>query len=548
MFPGDYPPPCCFPPRLRVIYNATMARSRITADIDADAGSIAEPPLANIPEWSVSELSAALKKTVEDAYGYVRVRGEVSGFRGASPSGHVYFRLKDDKAVLEAVIWKMTFNRMRLKPEEGLDVIVSGRLTTFAGSSKYQIIIDALEPAGVGALMALLEERKKKLAAEGLFDEARKQLLPFLPEVIGVVTSPTGAVIRDILHRLADRFPRRVLVWPVKVQGESSAAEVAAAIDGFNALPERATGLLPRRPDLIIVARGGGSLEDLWSFNEEIVVRAAANSFVPLISAVGHETDVTLIDFASDRRAPTPTAAAEMAVPVRADLLLNIDSLARRVFASWQRCQEARWSELRSAARALPDADEVLALPRQRLDHAGSRLARALHANAQIHRVDFSQIGGRLSPQLLRTNIERRRERYAGLASRLRAGVAANLQVHRTRIARETERVQAFGERARRAMRQFIAVRQARAERGAQLLAAFSYRGVLARGFALVRDAAGMPLHTAAAVSAGMAIEVEFADGRIGARADGAASADKSPAEPLKPRPRRGSTDQGSLF
>ena len=308
-----------------------MARSRITEDAEVRAD--AAPP-GNLPEWSVSELSAALRKTVEDAYGYVRVRGEVSGFKGASPSGHVYFRLKDDKAVLEGVIWKGVYGRMRVKPEEGLDVIVSGKLTTFAGSSKYQIVVDTLEPAGVGALMKLLEERKKKLAAEGLFDEARKQLLPFLPDVIGVVTSPTGAVIRDILHRLADRFPRRVLVWPVRVQGEASAAEVANAIRGFNALPER--GPLPR-PDLIIVARGGGSLEDLWSFNEEIVVRAAADSMIPLISAVGHETDITLIDFAADRRAPTPTAAAEIAVPVRNDLLAEISALAARQIRSWQR-------------------------------------------------------------------------------------------------------------------------------------------------------------------------------------------------------------------
>src|SRR6185295_17344214 len=297
-----------------------------------------EQPRLNIPEWTVSELSAALKKTVEDAYGYVRVRGEISGFRGAHSSGHCYFALKDDSAKIEAVIWRTAYGRMRVKPEEGLEVIVTGRLTTYPGQSKYQIVVETLEPAGVGALMALLEERKKKLAAEGLFDPARKQLLPFLPQVIGVVTSPTGAVIRDILHRLADRFPRRVVVWPVRVQGEGSAAEVAAAIHGFNALPKAH----PRRPDLIIVARGGGSLEDLWSFNEEIVVRAAAASEIALISAVGHETDVTLIDFAADVRAPTPTAAAEMAVPVRSELLVRLEGCARRALGSWQRAQEAR--------------------------------------------------------------------------------------------------------------------------------------------------------------------------------------------------------------
>src|SRR5215472_15244195 len=278
---------------------------------------MAEEARINIPEWSVSELSAALKRTVEDAYGYVRVRGEVSGYRGPHSSGHAYFSLKDEGARIDAVIWRGTFNRIKFKPEEGLEVIATGRLTTFPGKSTYQIVIDRLEPAGVGALMALLEERKKKLAAEGLFDAARKQLLPYLPDVIGVVTSPTGAVIRDILHRLADRFPRHVLVWPVRVQGEGSAEEVAAAIRGFNALP---LGGAIARPDLLIVARGGGSIEDLWSFNEEIVVRAAADSLIPLISAVGHETDVTLIDFAADVRAPTPSAAAELAVPVRMEL------------------------------------------------------------------------------------------------------------------------------------------------------------------------------------------------------------------------------------
>src|SRR6187399_280191 len=350
---------------------------------------MADPALNNVVEWTVSELSSALRRTVEDAYGYVRVRGEVSGFKGASPSGHVYFRLKDDKAVLEAVIWKGAFGRMRVRPEEGLDVIVSGKLTTFAGSSSYQIVIDSLEPAGIGALMKLLEERKKKLAAEGLFDPARKQLLPFLPRVIGIMTSPTGAVIRDILHRLSDRFPRRVLVWPVKVQGEGSAEQVAAAIRGFNALPEG--GRIPR-PDLLIVARGGGSLEDLWSFNEEIVVRAAAESMIPLISAVGHETDITLIDFAADKRAPTPTAAAEMAVPVRSELFVEVESLARRTMVCWQRGQESRRNELRAAARALPSLSELLAIPRQRLDHLGAALPRGLKANTHAHFRRFAAV------------------------------------------------------------------------------------------------------------------------------------------------------------
>ncbi len=475
-------------------------------------------PRLNLPELTVSELSASLRRTVEDSFGYVRVRGEVSGYKGPHTSGHAYFALKDDSAKIDAVIWKGAFGRMRLKPEEGLEVIVTGRLTTYPSRSSYQIIVETLEPAGLGALMALLEERKQKLAAEGLFDEARKQLLPFLPAVIGVVTSPTGAVIRDILHRLADRFPRHVLVWPVKVQGESAAAEIAAAIEGFNALEEFGR---PPRPALLIVARGGGSLEDLWSFNEEIVVRAAAASFIPLIAAVGHETDVTLIDFAADRRAPTPTAAAEMAVPVRVELLVDVDLLARRALASWQRNQETRRAELRSAVRALPDADEVLAVPRQRLDHAAARLRHALRANAQIHHVSFSRIGGRLSPHLLRGGVERRRERVVG-----------------------------YAERAQRAFRNFIAGRRARFERDGQLLAAFSYRGVLARGFALVRDSAGQPLRMAAAVGPGMPIEIEFSDGRVGARADGAGSATKPSSEATKPREqqRRGGSGQGDLF
>src|ERR1700729_1039253 len=338
--------------------------------------------LINAPEFTVSELSSALKRTVEDTYGHVRVRGEISGFRGPHSSGHCYFALKDESAKIEAVIWKGVHGRMRFKPQEGLEVIATGKLTTYPGSSKYQIVIEAIEPAGIGALMALMEERKRKLGAEGLFDEARKQLLPWLPDVIGVVTSPTGAVIRDILHRLQDRFPRRVLVWPVRVQGEGSAEQIAAAIRGFNALPK--DGRIPR-PDLLIVARGGGSLEDLWSFNEEIVVRAAADSMIPLISAVGHETDITLIDFVSDKRAPTPSAAAEMAVPVRAELFVEVATYARRTMLCWQRGQDSRRNELRAAVRALPAAGELLAIPRQRLDGATAALPRALKANTHAH-------------------------------------------------------------------------------------------------------------------------------------------------------------------
>jgi exodeoxyribonuclease VII large subunit len=519
----------------------------------------------NIPEWTVSELSAALKKTVEDAYGYVRVRGEVTGYRGPHSSGHAYFGLKDENAKIDAVIWKGVFGRMRIKPEEGLEVVATGKLTTYPGRSTYQIIIDSLEPAGVGALMALLEERKKKLAAEGLFDAARKQLLPFLPDLIGVITSPTGAVIRDILHRLADRFPRAVLVWPVRVQGDGSAEEVAAAIVGFNALPE--VGRIPR-PDLLIVARGGGSLEDLWSFNEEIVVRAAAESLIPLIAAVGHETDITLIDFAADVRAPTPTAAAEMAVPVRSELLVQLDSLARRSHACWQRNQEARRTELRAATRALPNAEALLAIPRQRLDNAAGRLPRALRANAQLHHTAYSRIASRLTPQTLRhrvmmerdrvvalarrsgqclrVHVERRRERYDAVSLRLGAARIAYVNARKSQIERGKERVAALHGRAGSALRVLLQYRQSRVERAAELLAALSHRGVLARGFALVRDPEGRPLRTAAAVTPGMHMDIEFADGHVGAVAEGAR--EPAPASP-KPKPRRGGGEgQGRLF
>ncbi|MCA1525928.1 exodeoxyribonuclease VII large subunit [Bradyrhizobium yuanmingense] len=533
--------------------------------------------LLNAPEFTVSELSLSLKRTVEDAFGHVRVRGEISGFRGAHSSGHCYFALKDESAKIEAVIWKGVHSRMRFKPQEGLEVIATGKLTTYPGSSKYQIVIEALEPAGIGALMALMEERKKKLAAEGLFDEARKQLLPWLPEVIGVVTSPTGAVIRDILHRLEDRFPRRVLVWPVKVQGDGSAEQVAAAIRGFNALPEG--GRIPR-PDVLIVARGGGSLEDLWSFNEEIVVRAAAESMIPLISAVGHETDITLIDFVADKRAPTPTAAAEMAVPVRSDLFVEVGDLGRRTRAYWQRAQESRRSELRAAARALPAAGDLLAIPRQRLDSAGASLPRCLKANTHAHFRRFTAASSKLTLRVLhgqisqadhrltvcgerlglstRSLLRRRRDRFAGLEVRLRASKLANAQAQRNAIARQRERTHRLTERAERALVTLLHRLEARVENSGKLLSALSYRSVLARGFALVRDEAGHPVHAADAIGPGARVEIEFADGRVGATADAdrAAPAERrAPAQPkpaaeTKPAPRRlvKPVDQGSLF
>ncbi|MFG1372569.1 exodeoxyribonuclease VII large subunit [Xanthobacter oligotrophicus] len=465
-------------------------------------------PRANAPEWSVSELSAALRRTVEDAYGHVRVRGEISGYRGPHGSGHAYFSLKDAGARLDAVIWKGTFQRLRLKPEEGLEVVAIGRLTTYPGKSGYQIVIEALEFAGAGAIMAMLEERKRRLTAEGLFDPARKVALPFLPQVIGVVTSPTGAVIRDILHRLADRFPRRVLVWPVRVQGETSAAEVAAAIRGFNALP--VGGAIPR-PDVIVVARGGGALEDLLGFSDEEVVRAAAESTIPLVAAVGHETDVTLIDFAADVRAPTPTAAAEMVVPVRSELIAAVEDLGGRLAAAPVRLLERRRADLRGLSRLLPSAETLLSVPRQRLDAASERLPRALKANAAAHRLRLVAARARLSPEALKLRLERAGDRLETLEGRLK--------------------------------RAFIVAREQRAARlksAGQLLDALSFKGVLSRGFALVRDAQGQPVRLAAGLGPGTALDLQFADGHVAAVTGDATPAGTALATaPARSRPAR---------
>jgi exodeoxyribonuclease VII large subunit len=483
----------------------------------------------NVPEWSVSDLANALRRTLEDAFGHVRLRGEISGYRGPHGSGHVYFGLKDADACIDAVIWRSTFAKLRFKPQEGLEVVATGRITTFAGKSKYQIIVDTIEPAGIGALMALLEERRRKLAAEGLFDAARKKPLPFIPRVIGVVTSPTGAVIRDILHRLEDRFPRHVVVWPVRVQGETSAEEVAAAIRGFNALP--ADGAFPR-PNVIIVARGGGSLEDLWSFNEEIVVRAAAASAIPLVSAVGHETDTTLIDHAADRRAPTPTAAAEMVVPVWAELLRSVSELGSRQRACMLKTVEHRRTALRSAARALPTPDGLLGPQRQRVDLASAKLKPALARLARLHETKLAGLAHSLlrhSPVAVLREAGARLRAWGG--DRPFNALRRQIELKRERLPRIAARVS-----------QILAIESERREQKlkalGQLLESYSYKSVLDRGFTVVRNAAGKPVRRAAGVPLGERLSIEFADGIVRASADGAPKKTKA-AEPAR---------QGTLF
>lgn len=372
---------------------------------EARAGLLANVvPGDNSPALSVSELSGALKRTIENAFGQVRVRGEISGFKRHA-SGHCYFTLKDENACIDAVIWRTSAGALAFRPEDGAEVIATGKLTTYPGRSKYQIVVDRMELAGEGALLALLEKRRKALAAEGLFDATRKRRLPFLPRVIGVVTSPTGAVIRDILHRLEDRCPTRVILWPVAVQGEGAASRIAAAIRGFPAMDPK--------PDLLIVARGGGSIEDLWPFNEEEVVRAAAESPIPLISAVGHETDTTLIDFASDLRAPTPTAAAELAVPVRAELFVQLGDFHHRA----QHCLSRRIERSRErydlTVCRWPQPQAIFAPIAQRLDEVGERLPRSLSARAGTARADLNLVAGRLRRELLDQRISRLAERLS---------------------------------------------------------------------------------------------------------------------------------------
>jgi exodeoxyribonuclease VII large subunit len=363
-------------------------------------------PGDNSPALSVSELSGALKRTIENAFGQVRVRGEISGFKRHA-SGHCYFTLKDENACIDAVIWRTSTGTLAFRPEDGAEVIATGKLTTYPGRSKYQIVVERMELAGEGALLALLEKRRKALAAEGLFDATRKRKLPFLPRVIGVVTSPTGAVIRDILHRLEDRCPTHVILWPVPVQGEGAAAKIAAAIRAFPSIDPK--------PDLLIVARGGGSIEDLWAFNEEEVVRAAADSPIPLISAVGHETDTTLIDHAADRRAPTPTAAAEIAVPVRSELVAQLGELQHRAQQCVTRRVERGRERFDLTICRWPQPQAIFAPMAQRLDEVGERLPRSLAARASTARGDLNLIAGRLRREILDQRLSRLTEQLAGL-------------------------------------------------------------------------------------------------------------------------------------
>ncbi|QBY02705.1 exodeoxyribonuclease VII large subunit [Rhodophyticola sp. CCM32] len=517
----------------------------------------------NAPEFSVSEISGAVKRTVEGAFSHVRVRGEV-GRLSRPRSGHIYLDLKDDRSVLAGVIWKGVSARLAHQPEEGMEVIATGRITTFPGQSKYQLVIEDIRPAGVGALMAMLEKRRAALAAEGLFDEDRKQALPYLPEVIGVVTSPSGAVIRDILHRLRDRFPRKVLIWPVAVQGDRCAPEVANAIRGFNGM---SAGRALPRPDLVIVARGGGSLEDLWGFNEEIVVRAAAESEIPLISAVGHETDTTLIDFAADKRAPTPTAAAEMAVPVRLELLGWVETQGGRLSRGVAQAVSIRKQRLGDLARGLPRIEVLLETPRQRLDRAMVQLGPALRNATQTRRLAADRMAGRLRPALEKgLNIKRveagragaglvPRRLEAGLHSRKSelAGLMRRLQAERLadRIVAARARFDDVSQSFTRVSAASVQTRRERLDALERLRQTLGYTETLRRGYAVVRE--GDTLVTSHSVAAKAAhLEIEFADGRLGVLPGGGAG--RKDGTGRKPAPKRsaparpGKSGQGNLF
>jgi len=470
--------------------------------------------------YSVSEISFALKRMVEDNFGHVRIRGEISGWKLAT-SGHAYLKLKDENSLLDAVCWKGVVGKLGFRPEDGIEVICSGKLTTYPGRSNYQLVIDSIEISGAGALMALLEKRKQMLAAEGLFEQSRKKKLPFMPQNIGVVTSPTGAVIRDILHRLSDRFPCHVLVWGVAVQGEGAAEQIAAAINGFNAMENP--------PELIIVARGGGSLEDLWAFNEEVVVRAAAASKIPLISAVGHETDTTLIDYASDLRAPTPTAAAEIAVSVRDEWILSLMDIEKRMLIATKRNLQAREDKIIGLARGLPNPEMILGNSLQRFDDRSERLESALTLYLSNKSAQITLAASKLrDPQAIITAASQQftvwQERLNGslenylsaksqqvllISSKLNpAGLLQN-------IVRYMQEIDKLSGRMPILINRNIAESANRLENMQRLLAGYSVKNVLERGFALVRDSHGKLIKRLSQTNQSEILEIEFFDGKV---------------------------------
>jgi exodeoxyribonuclease VII large subunit len=465
----------------------------------------------NAPEFSISEISNALKRVVESNFSHVRLRGEISGYRGPHSSGHCYFSLKDEKAKIDAIIWRGVFGKLHFKPEEGMEVIATGKLSTFAGKSSYQVIIESLEPAGEGALMALLEKRKKQLAAEGLFDPARKQAIPFLPSTIAVITSPTGAVIRDILHRLRDRFPCHVLLWPVRVQGEGAAEEITAAIEGFNRMIQHDGTNHP--PDLLIVARGGGSIEDLWPFNEENVARAVAASSIPVISAVGHETDTTLIDFVSDQRAPTPTAAAEMAVPVLADLLYTLRDHQQRMDSSMTKRLANHSQHVLALGRSLPKPSELLAQATQRLDSWAERLQGSLSQLVKHKQAALDQQAALLRPNALRRQWEQREQELQRLAREQQQSIQRLLE-------RKSDQLTALSRQ----------------------LSLLDHQNILKRGFALVQDENHTLVTHLAQAKRAKNLTLTFQDGSF------TPTSSTSPKQPKKKKAPPPSSGQESLF
>jgi exodeoxyribonuclease VII large subunit len=471
---------------------------------------------SNARPYSVSELAFALKRTLEDAYGFVRLRGELSKVTHHS-NGHVYLTLKDERAAIDGVVWKGNVRSLSVRPEHGLEVIVTGKITAYPAGSRYQIVIETMEVAGVGALLAQLERLKAKLATEGLFEAARKQPIPTTPRVIGVITSPTGAVIRDILHRIRDRWPCRVVVWPVVVQGDAAAAQVSAAIRGFCALEP---GGAIERPDVLIVARGGGSVEDLWPFNDETLARTVAACDIPLISAVGHETDTTLIDFVSDRRAPTPTAAAEMATPVLAELKAAMADLGARMHRCGGRAIEDRRNRVAAAERALRRVPDLVRLAEQRYDIVSGRLAAGLARNAALHERDLVRVASRLSPLLLQRPQQVQRDRLEAVANRLRPAAERKLE-------RLGERLEALG----------------------KLYASVDPDRPLQRGFARVTREDGSLVRAGASLATGETVDIKFGD-QVTRKAvvDAASAGPAEPPKPAKPRAKSPSPAQGDLF